>query len=112
MAIKLNQRQALRTVAELANNARAKGRRVNVENLAKGRDMMVSSVKTTDGSTIKLLENYNEVDVIVMKDGRVLTAKGKFMPTEKATEELAEDAMCRIANHAMDGEELHVQFIA
>ncbi len=112
MAVKLDLAQGKRTVAELAREISERGEKVNLKRVAAGRDMMVSSLETVDGSTIKLLENSNEVDVIVMKDGKVLTAKGKFVADEEAANDLASDAMCRIANHAVDGKDLHVDFWA
>ena len=112
MAVKLDLAQGRRTVAELAREISDRGEKVNLRRVAAGRDMMVSSLETADGSSIKLLENYDEVDVIVMKNGKVLTAKGTFLVDEEAANELASDAICRIANHAVDGKDLHVDFWA
>ena len=100
-----------RTVAELARELSSKGEKVNLQELAKGRGMFVSSLRT-DGSTIKLLENECEVDCIVMKNGKVLAAKGKFTDKYGEASELADSAMCKIANHATEGESLHCDFWA
>ena len=112
MAVKLDFVRDKRTVAELARELSDSGKKVNLKKIAAGRDMMVSSLEAADGSTIKLLENYDEVDVIVMKDGKVLTAKGKFVADEEAANDLASEAICRIANHAVEGKDLHVDFWA
>lgn len=64
------------TVADIARNI---GRKVNLSEICRGMDMSAYSRRLYDGSTMKLLHNYSEVDCIVMKNGKVLTAKGKFV---------------------------------
>lgn len=112
MAFGIDLAEGRKTVADMAREVSQRGEKVNLRELASGRDMMVSSLRTADGSTVKLLENDDEVDVIVMKNGRVLTAKGTFVEDEKVSKELACDAICRIANHTAENEDLHVDFWA
>ncbi len=109
MAIKLDLAQGRRTVAALA---REKATKVNLKELAEGRDMMVSSVRLYDDSVAKLLQNNNEVDVVIMKNGKVLAAKGTFVESEEAADDLASNAICRIANYVKEGEECHCDFWA
>ena len=110
MAIKLDLAQGKRTVAALA---REKATKVNLKELAYGRDMMITSVRLNDDSVAKLLQNNDEVDVIIMKHGKVLSAKGTFVEEgEEAADDLASRAMCRIANYVKDGEECYCDFWA
>ena len=60
----------------IANIARRIGKGVNLGELCKGKNMDVSNFRLKDGSTIKLLESPQEVDCIVMRNGKVLTARG------------------------------------
>lgn len=109
MAIKIDLAKGRKTVAALA---REKGTKVNLKELADGRDMMVSSVRLRDDSVAKLLQNDDEVDVVIMKHGKVLAAKGTFVESEEVAEDLASNAMCRIANYIKEGEECHCDFWA
>ena len=61
---------------------------VNLMKLAKQRGMLVNSCKAKDGSTIKLLTNDNEIDCIVMKNGKVQTAKGIANQTQETIDNL------------------------
>lgn len=74
------------TVADMASKIK-KG--VNLGELCKGRAMSVSNFRLKDGSTIKLLANANEVDCIVMRNGKVLTAKGTFVENPSQADTLA-----------------------
>lgn len=90
-----NMSMELRPIADIAREMKTK---VNLGKLCEGRDLSVTNFKLKDGSTIKLLENSNEVDCIVMKNGKVLTAKGKIFSDETAASELATDVTFKIAN--------------
>ena len=109
MPVKLDLAKGRKTVAALA---REQGTKVNLKTLADGRDMMVTSVRLKDGSVAKLLQNDYEVDVIVMEHGKVLAAKGTFVESEEVADDLASNAMCRIANYVKEGEECHCDFWA
>ena len=109
MPVKLDLARGRKTVAELAREQRTN---VNLKELANGRDMMVSSVRLKDDSVAKLLQNNDEVSVIVMEHGKVLTAKGTFVESEEVADDLASNAMCRIANYVKEGEECHCDFWA
>ena len=101
-----------RTVAELAKSISDNGNKVNLSRLAEGRNMKISSVRLKDGSTAKLLENRNEVDCIVMKNGRVLTAKGRFFKNPKEANEMSTKAMLKILNNSFDDEPVYFDYIA
>lgn len=108
MKIKLN--QPSKTVAQIARELQTKGKKVSLFKIAEGRGMMISSVRLGDDTTAKLLENSNEVDCVIMKNGKVLAAKGTFVDTPENAEELASMAICKIANYVKEGEKLHVDF--
>ena len=101
-----------KTVAELAKSISDNGDKVNLSRLAKGRNMKVSSLRLNDGSTAKLLENNNEVNCIVMKNGRVLTAKGGFFKNPKEANEMSTKAMLKILNNSSDNEPIYFDYIA
>lgn len=76
---------------------------VNLMELAKQRRMLVNSCKTKDGSSIKLLTNNNELDCIVMKNGKVQTARGIANQTEETINDLYHRVIGRFLGNA-DGE--------
>jgi hypothetical protein len=69
-----------KTIAKLVTQ---KGKKVNLHELANKRGMFVDQVRLNDGSTVKLLSNNKEIDCIVMKSGKVVTAKGTMGSAEK-----------------------------
>lgn len=73
------------TVADMARKMKTK---VNLGELCSGLDMQARSRRLPDGSTVKLLHNSNQVDCIVMKNGKVLTAKGKFVQSPREADSL------------------------
>lgn len=84
------------TVASIASRMKNK---VNLGKLCKGRDVIVTNYRLKDGSTIKLLEGQNEVDCIVMKNGKVLTAKGIYVNSFSKVRALVDNIIYRkIAN--------------
>lgn len=86
------------TVAETALRIRKK---VNLGELCRGKNMIVSNFPLKDGSTIKFLENAEEVDCLVMKNGKVITAKGRFFDDEKEAADIASSIVERkIANRS------------
>ena len=48
----------------------------NMQDFAKSENMILHSLPLKDGNTIKLLANAIEFDCLIMKNGKVLTAKG------------------------------------
>lgn len=76
-------------VSTVADMARRIKKGVNLGQLCNGRAMDVSNFRLKDGSTIKLLKSANEVDCIVMKNGKVLTAKGTFVENPSQADTLA-----------------------
>lgn len=76
---------------------------INLMKLAKQRGMLVNSCKAKDGSTIKLLTNDNEIDCIVMKNGKVQTARGIANQTEETVNDLYHRVIGRFLGNA-DGE--------
>lgn len=50
---------------------------VNLQKIAKERGLELENFHMPDGSTVKLLSGPNEFDCVVMKNGKILTAKGK-----------------------------------
>lgn len=69
---------------------------VNLTNLAISRGMNVNSYRLPDGSSAKVLTNSNEIDCVVLKNGKVLTAKGAFVKSEEKLEEIYCDVVQRI----------------
>ena len=57
----------------------------NIQQFADSEQMILSSIPLKDGTTAKLLANACEYDCLIMKNGKILTAKGKVgTPTETA----------------------------
>ena len=49
----------------------------NLRNFAQSEDMILQSIPLKDGSAVKLLANAIEFDCLIIKNGKVLTARGK-----------------------------------
>ena len=49
----------------------------NMRDFAKSENMILHSIPLKDGSTLKLLANAIEFDCLIMRNGKVLTARGK-----------------------------------
>ena len=69
----------MKTIAQLLTVPK-KAVKVNLSEMARARNMHVDSFRLPDGSTAKLLSNTTELDCVVLKNGKVLTAKGAFIP--------------------------------
>ena len=48
----------------------------NLRKFARRNDMCLSTIPLKDGTAAKILANENEYDCLIMKNGRVLTARG------------------------------------
>lgn len=49
----------------------------NIQKFAQSENMLHHSVPLKDGTALKLLSNAMEYDCLIMKNGKVLTARGK-----------------------------------
>ncbi len=83
------------TIADLVRGQK----NVNLTNLAQQRNMLINGFRLHDGSSAKLLTNDNEIDCIIMKNGKVLSAHGTFVKSQKQLRELFFDAISRLVPH-------------
>ena len=58
----------------------------NIKEFAKKENMLLHSIPLKDGTTAKILANAIEYDCLIMKNGKVLTAKGQAGTAEKVAE--------------------------
>jgi len=66
------------TVADRIRNGFIRPERLkNMQEFAKSEDMVLHSIPLKDGSALKLLANAVEFDCLIMKNGKVLTARGR-----------------------------------
>ena len=71
MAVKLN------TIADqIRANVIQPEELKNLKKFARRKDMCLSSIPLKDGTAAKILSNDKEYDCLIMKNGRVLTARG------------------------------------
>jgi hypothetical protein len=49
----------------------------NMRDFAKSEDMILHSIPLKDGSALKLLANAVEFDCLIMRNGKVITARGR-----------------------------------
>ena len=66
----------------------------NMQEFAKSQNMLLHSLSLQDGTTIKLLANAIEFDCLIMKNGKVLTARGCC-----GTPDDVASAICGFFNH-------------
>lgn len=55
----------------------------NMQDFALKEDMLLHSIPLKDGTAAKILANAIEYDCLIMKNGKVLTAKGKVGTTDE-----------------------------
>ncbi len=77
-------------------------KKVNLMELAQQRGMYVDSFKTKNGETIKVLTNDNELDCVVLKNGKVKTARGVINKTEEAIDDLYCRVIQKVLGNAAD----------
>ena len=58
----------------------------NLNKFAKSENMLLHSIPLKDGTAAKILANAIEYDCLIMKNGKVLTAKGKAGTTDDVAE--------------------------
>ena len=54
----------------------------NMQEFAKSEDMLLQSIPLKDGTAAKILANALEYDCLIMKNGKVLTARGQVGTTD------------------------------
>ena len=84
-----------KTIAQIARELKTK---VSITTLAEKRGMKATNFRLNDGSSIKLLEGPEEVDCVIMKHGKVLSAKGTFVENPIEAKIIADNAVTKIAN--------------
>ncbi len=62
----------------------------NISSFAKQKDMMLQSIPLKDGTAAKILANDREIDCLIMRDGKVLTARGMIGTVEDIADKINE----------------------
>ena len=72
------------TVADRIRSGQISPDRIaKLRTFAKAEKMLLHSIPLKDGTTAKILSNETEYDCLIMKNGKVLTARGKRGKTEE-----------------------------
>jgi len=68
----------INTVADRIRNGLIKPEQIkNIRKFADSEGMLCHSIQLKDGTALKILSNAIEYDCLIMKNGKVLTARGK-----------------------------------
>ena len=84
-----------KTLAHILNYPK-KLKNVDLAKLAKERGLYIDSFRLKDGSFAKLLTNEREIDCVILRNGDILTAKGKFYKNAEEADYLYRNILKRL----------------